>query len=246
MFQKSYATLSKKGPAALFFLVAKKLADDSFNILITHVGKIAKPVFNFQSKQYNYYFHTSNSTWRNERIIEIPIIWNKIASAKNKRILELGNTINHYFNLSEYPKYVVVDKFEEGTGVINKDIVDFESSEKFDTIISISTIEHVGFDEKEGAKKLNDGKKTLRALKKIKSLLQRRGRAYITFPIGYNSNLDTMLKKNLLGFDKTYFMERINKKNEWKECRAEKAINKKYGEPFEFANAVVIGIIEND
>ena len=41
----------------------------------------------------------------------------------------------------------IVDKYEKKKGIINQDIVDYKPDKKYDLIISISTLEHVGWDE---------------------------------------------------------------------------------------------------
>jgi hypothetical protein len=41
----------------------------------------------------------------------------------------------------------VADKYEVSPGVINKDIVEFVPPQKYDLIVSISTLEHVGWNE---------------------------------------------------------------------------------------------------
>ena len=55
---------------------------------------------------------------------------------ENKKILEIGNVLNHYFSFN----HTVIDKYEEATGVLNVDIVDFDTNEKFDLVVSISTV----------------------------------------------------------------------------------------------------------
>lgn len=58
-------------------------------------------------------------------------------------MLEVGNVLSHYFPIH----HDIVDKYEVCPGVINQDIADFLPQEKYDLILSISTVEHVGWDE---------------------------------------------------------------------------------------------------
>jgi hypothetical protein len=38
----------------------------------------------------------------------------------------------------------VLDKYEQAPGVINEDVVSFSPPQKYDLIVSVSTLEHVG------------------------------------------------------------------------------------------------------
>ena len=53
--------------------------------------------FTFQGQMYNYFYHSYNVTRKNERSIEIPIIWRLVQENSGKRILEIGNVLRHYF-----------------------------------------------------------------------------------------------------------------------------------------------------
>ncbi len=84
---------------------------------------------------------------------------------------------------------MIVDKYEKAIGVINEDICNFKPSKKYDLIISISTLEHVGFDEKP-----RDPCKVLRAIENLKSLLAVGGKLVAILPVGYNPYLDELIK----------------------------------------------------
>src|SRR6202034_3735504 len=92
---------------------------------------------------YYYFYHRYNYTWKNERTIEIPIIWDIIRKNPNKEILEVGNVLSHYYQVH----HTILDKYEKGDNVINEDVIDFNPKKKYDLIVSISTLEHVGWDE---------------------------------------------------------------------------------------------------
>jgi hypothetical protein len=49
-----------------------------------------KKFFSFQSKKLPYFYHRYNTTWKNERTVEVPIIINYIKNFHGKRILEFG------------------------------------------------------------------------------------------------------------------------------------------------------------
>jgi len=151
-----------------------------------------------------------------------------------KRILEVGNVLSHYFEID----HTVVDKYEKGSGVVNQDIVDFKSDVKYDLIVSVSTLEHVGWDEAP-----RDDRKILRAVSNMQSLLSQNGTLIVTLPLGYNTSMDSLLRDRVLRFDQQYYLLRISKSNQWREGSWEEVRGKKYGSPFENANAIVVGII---
>lgn len=191
--------------------------------------------FVLNKKKYKYFVHPYNFTWRNERIVEIPIAWEFIKNSNGKKVLEFGNVLAHYYPIT----HTIIDKYEKGKGVINEDIVNFKHDSKFDLIISISTLEHVGWDEKN-----KDSKKILKALEVLKKHLSSEGELVLTLPIGYNPNLDEYLKQNKINFSKIYCLKRINSSNEWKQKKWDEVKNIKYGYPYAYANAIIVGIIK--
>jgi len=64
-------------------------------------------------------------------------------------------------------------------------------------------------------------------------------------PLGYNLEMDKLLFANKLDFDEKIFLKRINKENQWKEISEEEEKTSKYNKPFNAANSIVIGIIQN-
>jgi SAM-dependent methyltransferase len=189
--------------------------------------------FVFQNEEYDYLIHPYNYTWRNERIVEIPIIKKIIEKNSGKRILELGNVTSHYFNVN----HTILDKYEKAVGVINKDVVDYKTTKKYDLIVSISTLEHVGWDEN------GDYKKILKAISNLKKLLSKNGQIIFTHPLGYNFFMDEFLRKGKIKISKAYLMQRVSKENEWKEIPWKKQLLR-YHYPYSYANGVLIGIIK--
>jgi SAM-dependent methyltransferase len=174
--------------------------------------------------------------WAYERVIEIPIINGFVEEHRGKRILEVGNVLSHYLPV----EHDVLDKYEKGRDIINQDVVDFKPSLKYDLIVSISTLEHVGWDEFP-----KNPMKILHALDNLKRCLATGGKMVITFPLGYNSEMDRLLKRGELNFNEQYYLKRITIDNRWVETALEDVINTKYDEPFLFANALVIGIFNS-
>jgi hypothetical protein len=97
----------------------------------------------------------------------------------------------------------------------------------------------VGWDEKP-----RDPKKIPRALENLTTCLAPRGEIVITLPIGYNPYLDKLLKEDKIRFNKQYYLERISKDNKWIQVDRSDICDAKYGDPFSYANGLVIGIIE--
>jgi cyclopropane fatty-acyl-phospholipid synthase-like methyltransferase len=152
------------------------------------------------------FYHFYNATWRGSRAVEIPIgkmIIDELIEEYNGDILEVGNVLNHYFKEIDHK---IVDLCEEAEGVINEDIETFNPKEKYDLIISISTIEHI-----EGAEKIR------KCLDNIISLLKDGGKFVFTFTLGYNKDLDLIIEDKK--FTKT-IMKKVN--NTWKEVKLPK------------------------
>jgi hypothetical protein len=185
---------------------------------------------------YNYYdtFGKGAGSWYNERSVEIPVVMEMVQKYQGMNILEIGNVLSRYFKF----EHDICDKYEHAKGVINEDVVDFHSNKKYNLIASISTLEHVGWDENP-----RDSMKILHAIENLKTLVSKGGLIIITLPLGYNDNLDKLLNEGLIQFTEQYQLARISLGNEWREVSWKDVQHAKYNSPFPFANALVIGII---
>lgn len=207
----------------------------------------SKRKFVFRGKIHNLFYKWEGYPWETSRQIEVPIVMEYVKKFQGKSILEVGNVLSYSYNV----KHKILDKYERMPGVIQEDIVDYNPEERYDLIFSVSTYEHIGFDE---IKK--DPKKVIRAVDNTRKLLKPRGKAVITFPLGYNPNLDNLVKNKLLGFDEIYYMERqsFNEwKSKWKEVTEEMALREfrpqRFGKITKFKpdpKFIVIGIINSD
>lgn len=198
--------------------------------------KATRPkTFKFKRKKYKYYFQWKNMTWMGERVIELPIIWNLLKKYKNKQILEVGNVLSQYGPV----KHEILDKYEKAPGVINKDIMDYKPKNKYDLIISISTMEHVGYDEP-----VKDPEKVINAMKKLKNMLKKDGKLVITIPINYNPKLDEYIKNKTIQFNEKYWLKRNTKNNQWTETNEQEGLNTKYHNKYPYANSLFIGVIK--
>lgn len=191
--------------------------------------------FLFDGSEYTYFRHKYNATWRNERIVEVPIVLDWVKRFAGKNILEVGNVLSHYVPI----QHVVLDKYEKSPGVINSDVVDYQPGCKYDLIVSISTLEHVGFDETP-----RDDTKILHALKNLSDLLNANGKLVVTLPMGYNPHLDQFLRQNQIAFTRQKYLKRLTKSNKWGEVAWHEIEHARFDSPFFGANGLVIGILE--
>lgn len=175
-----------------------------------------KRKFTFKGEKLEYFFHKYNYTWANERAIEIPLVSSFIKNVPKKDILEIGNVFSHYFK----HEWDILDKYEKGEGIINEDAANFRPQKKYKLVISVSTLEHIGFDEKP-----KDGSKIVRTISNIKNNCLEKGGVFVfTLPVGWNPNLDKLLSENKLNFDEAYYFKRISWNNKWRASRKEEAL----------------------
>jgi SAM-dependent methyltransferase len=164
----------------------------------------------------------------------VPIIWKMVEENREGRVLEVGNVLAHYFLVS----HDVLDKYEGNEGVINQDVADFQTSKKYDLIVSISTLEHVGWDEFPRAPQ-----KILCAIDNLKSILTPGGKIAVTIPLGYNPVLDGLLSNGKTPFTRQFFMKRVSRDNQWEEADWTDVADSKYNF-YISSNGLLIGIIE--
>lgn len=163
----------------------------------------------------------SKGTWYNERSVGLPIVIEMLKKYEGKNILEIGDTLLNYCSSGFLAKFVhhIVDKCETTKGVIKEDVVYCKSDKKYDLIVSISTLEHVDWDENP-----RDDMKILYAIENLKTLVAPTGGTIIDIlPLGYNSALDKLLKDGTIRFTEQY--------------------HAKYNTPFPFVNGLLVGII---
>lgn len=199
---------------------------------------LTRSTFRIAETSYSYAVHPHNHTWANERAVELPVVYEHLRRQNRGRVLEIGNVLSNYFPV-DHP---IVDKYERhGTShVLNIDILDYPEDTTYDLIISISTLEHIGWNEQP-----RDPQKVLDVLSKIRRLLRHGGRAVITLPIGYNTDLDAALRDRRARFSRMSCLRRVSRQNEWIETTFDDVLTCRYHAPFPYANGVVIGVIEH-
>lgn len=173
--------------------------------------------FTFRGANLPYFFHNYNRTWGNERTVEVPVIWALVRQYQGKKIFELGNVLSHYFTVT----HDVLDKYERGKGIINEDILTYQSDQRYHLIVSISTLEHISHPAK--------------AFFKLYNLLLSGGRMVVTYPYGFNKSLDNLE----LPFSEVHYMKRFVRYCDWWECSKQEAMASRYDGSG--ANGIVIG-----
>jgi len=157
--------------------------------------EVGKPAVIVAGKRYLRFCARYNTTWRNERAVEIPVVYD-IVKQESGDILEVGNVLSHYFHIN----HDVVDKYEKAEGVTNEDIVDYSPNKKYDLIISISTLEHVGW----GYPEPFSADKILKAIRNMQRLLKDNGKIVVTLPIYENPFLTNMIVTEKIKFKELY------------------------------------------
>jgi len=201
--------------------------------------ELARKSFQFGARKYRYFVHPYNHTWANERAVEIPVVHDLVSQHDPGNVLEFGNVLSHYFF---QPRHAVLDKYERSLAkrVVNQDIVAYQPEKDYDLIVSISTVEHVGWDERP-----RQPDKVLAVFPKLQQMLAPGGRAVITLPVGYNPFLDQCLREKQLTAAEMICMKRVSATNEWAETDLDGACGHHYGRPFPSANAVIFLLLED-
>lgn len=143
-----------------------------------------------------------------ERRIEIPLALDFLSSAPpDARILEVGNSLWQY---AAIPR-VIVDRYEVRPGVLNEDIVEYAPRQRFTHVVSISTLEHVGFDEPTPTRG-----KFVAALEALVTRCASPGaQLLVTVPVGYNPEVDELLLGPEVPPWRRTFLARTSVFNEW-------------------------------
>lgn len=166
--------------------------------------------------------------WRFERQVEIPLGLRALSFFNPRNVLEIGNVLMQYGAAS----HRVVDKYEQGPGVLNDDVIDFVPDRRFDLVISISTLEHVGWDEQPV-----EPRKAADALARISTWADA---LFVTIPVGFHRELEDNLV-NGGPFDSLSLVVRTSRFGRWEERPVRERDNLRYGAPFTCGNGVLIG-----
>ncbi len=192
-------------------------------------------LFDVEGRKYHYFFHSYNVTWRHERAIEVPIIRDVMKRYQGKKILEVGNVMSNYFSSG----HDVVDKYDLSLGVIKQDVVDISAVGQYDLVMTVSTLEHVGWDETP-----KDPQKVLRALEVLRRCLKKSGQGIVTFPIGYNPPMDALFDAGKFAFREALCFKRVSSDNQWQQVQWQDIKGLAYNSPYNDANGLVIGFFD--
>lgn len=144
--------------------------------------------FTYRGRELAYLDHPYNATRHNERAVEIPIAVDFITKQSGAGI-ELGDVLGHYTDAGpDAGPFLVVDLDENADGALTADVREWTPDEPLDWLVSISTIEHIGWDPPTGEV---DPHAAPRLLDRIDQFT--RGPMLVTVPLGYNPGLDVHL-----------------------------------------------------
>ena len=198
---------------------------------LPRAGRSAE-TFTWDRRDVPYFHHRYNYTWLNERAVEMALALEVLRQHAGKDVLEVGNVLSHYVPVD----HLVVDKYEVAPGVLNADIADLETDQRFDLVLAVSTLEHVGLDEE-----TRDPGKAARSVERLKSLLKPGGLLWVTLPVDYNSQLDRQVRAGGLGFTRLRALRREERRNRWREVPVGEVWSARYDRLLYTAHGVVVG-----
>lgn len=148
------------------------------------MSSIPSEKFSYWGEPLEYCRAAYNHSGENERAVEIPVARRFLAGRSSSLGggLEVGNVLAHY---GPAP-WTVVDRWEPGHGGLAIDLFDYHVPH--DWIVSISTLEHVRWDEPDQGRH-PDG--PVRALGHLWGLLRPGGAMLVTTPMGWHPFWDS-------------------------------------------------------
>lgn len=232
LVKRGKAIFKEQGPITVLGHAAEKSW-----VMLTypyHKALEDKRQFTIGTSTLPYFVHPYNKTWKNERAVEIALGQNFLDNNMTPKsdLLEIGNVMNYYRELN----HTVIDKYEDSPGILNQDLIDVDENKKYDLIMSISTFEHIGWDETP-----REPGKLAKAFQKLFALCKPQGKIFFTCPLGYNDELDGIVESQSLKFDRVYYLKRTNRHNDWVETELHDALLHKYDSRFPNANAIFVG-----
>lgn len=190
--------------------------------------------FVFAGERYPYLFHRYKHTWLTERAVEVPIVQRLVDRHDGRRVLEVGNVLSHYAP----QRHLIVDKYEQAPGVLNRDVFELDDLGHFDLVVAISTVEHVGHDEEP-----RDPARAPEAVRRLTGLLAPGGRLALTVPVGYHAGLDAALQEGAFGAAELAALRRGRLGSPWREVPPAEVWETPYDFLLYSARAVVLAVI---
>jgi hypothetical protein len=186
-----------------------------------------------QGQRLQLHYEFRRWAWRTERCVEIALGRRAIAAHNPDGVLEVGNVMP----LAGISGHAVVDKYEEGPGVINEDIVGFLPGRRYSLVISLSTLEHVGWDEEP-----RDPDKAAVALDAMNSLVDEAGALLVTIPVGIHRRLERSFLAADTPFDLVTLLVKTSRRPRWEACPLSNLSSLQYGAPYACGNGILVGV----
>lgn len=235
-------------PIKFFFIIQYKLTKKPFTSGYNFYKW--KIIEKYLTKQKVNIFH--NTDGLDERIVEYYWIINELKKLKGK-LLDAGSTLNFSIILNKIAKkYDITIQtlypendcfFNHGISYVYNDLTQKNfNNNYFDVITCISTLEHIGFDNKIYQTTLkNEMKKNnesyLQVIKNFKLLLKKNGTLLLTIPFGKHQKFEDLQqfdKKMVNKIVKVFKPKKLSKKfaiyekNRWKFCKEKQCLNIKF------------------
>jgi hypothetical protein len=193
----------------------------------------SRRTFGFAGHEYRYATRVYNSTWMHERAVELPIALEALEQGRGRgaRILEVGHVLGHYAAAG----HEVVDKYEHAPGVRNADVLDLDAEGRYDLVLSVSTLEHVGVDDAPA-----DPRRAVAAARRLRALTAPGGSVLATVPAGDNHELVAAIASGEAGFDDVRALVRAGPGLDWREATVAEACAQPYDRLLYRARAVLI------
>jgi hypothetical protein len=193
--------------------------------------RLNPPRYTLRGKTYRIHVGWYNKTWRNERQVEIPPALELVAATPPEDVLEVGNVLAHYGSKG----HTVVDKYELAPGSLAVDVVDYRPGRRFQLVVAISTLEHVGWDEPD-----RDPAKFRRAVRHLASLLTPGGLLWASIPLGHNPAADAFVAEPDPGFETSFLVHGSKVPGDWREAASADPSAHPYDPVIPTAGAVAI------
>jgi len=177
-----------------------------------------------------YYFdHPYNKTITNERAVEI-VLGLRYIDLTRGDLVEIGAVTPYYVNSN----HEIVDPSDRMA--TTKEFAENYDNYNDKNVLSISTIEHMGMaDRFSGPEKIKNETLAFDVLNKI---YKESKSCFITWPIGYNLELDKKVKENLNKFNYFFYVKR-NQNPLWELINDEEGFNFNYSSPFKYGNSII-------
>jgi SAM-dependent methyltransferase len=165
-----------------------------------------------------------NDPSRNERTVELPLASYFVSRRDAKNVVEIGAVTPYYFKVA----HEVIDPVDDHPACVKRDARQMDYRGRH--VLSVSTIEHIGNAE------FTDTLKDNSAWDLLQKIVRDSATYLITFPMGYNANLDLSVRT---GDIPCHVLRRINAANDWEICR-ENRFDYCYNHPFNNGNAICL------